>query len=114
MTRRGQTRSCSGSATPQVRASTPDPRGRIRRRSMRSSHPSPTRAKPVGLSPAQTATGAWMGRPNAFDGMMHQFCVELGWCGGERDGKRLHVSDFIPETGLVSADEFAGWLIVAE
>jgi hypothetical protein len=55
-----------------------------------------------------------MGRPNAFDGMMHQFCVELGWCGGERDGKRLHVSDFIPETGLVSADEFARWLVTAE
>jgi hypothetical protein len=55
-----------------------------------------------------------MGRPNAFDGMMHEFCIELGWCGCVRDGKRLHVSDFIPETGPVSADQFAKWLITAD
>jgi hypothetical protein len=53
-------------------------------------------------------------RPNAFDGMMHEFCVKLGWCGSARDGKRLHVSDFIPEAGPVSADQFARWLITAE
>src|SRR5690348_822021 len=33
MTRRGQTRSCSGSAMPRGRASTPDARGRTRKRS---------------------------------------------------------------------------------
>jgi hypothetical protein len=55
-----------------------------------------------------------MGRPNAFDGMMHEFCVKQGWCGCVKDGKRRHVTDFIPETGPVSADEFARWLIVAE
>ena len=55
-----------------------------------------------------------MGRPNAFDGMMHEYCADLGWCGGVKDGKPLHVSDFIPETGSVSADEFARWLITAE
>jgi hypothetical protein len=55
-----------------------------------------------------------MGRPNAFDGMMHEFCVKLGWCGCVKDGKPLHVSDFIPETGAVSADEFARWLITAD
>jgi hypothetical protein len=55
-----------------------------------------------------------MGRPNAFDGMMHEFCVGLGWCGCVKDGKPLHVSDFIPETGPVSADEFARWLITAD
>jgi hypothetical protein len=56
-----------------------------------------------------------MDRPNAFDGMMHEFCVGLGWCGGcVKDGKPLHVTDFIPETGLVSADEFARWIIMAE
>jgi hypothetical protein len=48
-----------------------------------------------------------MGYPNALDGMMHEFCVRLGWCGCIRDGKPLHVSDFIPATGPVSADEFA-------
>ena len=55
-----------------------------------------------------------MGRPNAFDGMMHEFCVKLGWCGCVKDGKPVHVSDFIPEAGPVSADEFARWLIMAD
>ena len=55
-----------------------------------------------------------MGRPNAFDGTIREFCVKLGWCGCVTDGKRLHVSNFIPETGPVSADEFARWLIAAE
>jgi hypothetical protein len=55
-----------------------------------------------------------MGRPNAFDGMMHEFCVGLGWCGCVKDGKPSHVTDFIPETGPVSAGEFARWLIMAD
>jgi hypothetical protein len=55
-----------------------------------------------------------MGRPNAFDGMMQHFCAKLGWCGGVKDGKPLHVSDFIPEKGPISADEFARWLIMAD
>src|SRR5882757_9976589 len=54
------------------------------------------------------------GARNAFDEMMHEFCVALGWCGCIKDGKPLHVSDFIPETGPVSADEFARWLITAD
>jgi hypothetical protein len=55
-----------------------------------------------------------MGRPNAFDGMLDEFCVRLGLCGCVKDGKRLHVTDFIPETGPVSADQFARWLIMAD
>ena len=55
-----------------------------------------------------------MGRPNAFDGMMHEFCVKMGFCGGIKDGKPLHVTDFIPETGPVSADEFVSWLVTAD
>jgi len=46
--------------------------------------------------------------------MLHEFCVKLGWCGSLKDGKQLHVSDFIPETRSVSADEFVRWLIVAD
>ena len=49
-----------------------------------------------------------MSRPNAFDGMMHEFCVGLGWCGSVKDG------NFIPEAGPVSAGEFARWLIMAD
>ena len=55
-----------------------------------------------------------MGHTNAFDGMMHEFCVKLGYCGSVKDGKPLHVSDFIPKTGPVSADPFAKWLIAAD
>jgi hypothetical protein len=55
-----------------------------------------------------------MGCPNAFDGMLYEFCVALGWCGCVKDGKRLHITDFIPETGPVSADQFARWLIMAD
>ncbi|MBR0893485.1 hypothetical protein JQ616_00880 [Bradyrhizobium tropiciagri] len=55
-----------------------------------------------------------MGRPNAFHGMMHEFCVELGWCGWVKDGKPLRVSDFIPEIGPITARDFAGWLITAD
>ncbi|WP_441241756.1 hypothetical protein [Tardiphaga sp. 768_D3_N2_1] len=55
-----------------------------------------------------------MGRPNAFDGMMHEFCAKLGWCGHIENGKPLHVSDFIPETGHVTAEDFVQWLIIAE
>lgn len=55
-----------------------------------------------------------MRRPNSFNGMMHEFCVGLGWCGCVKDGKPLHVTDFIPETGPVSAEEFARWLIMAD
>src|SRR5215475_8304436 len=45
MTRRDHRRLCFGSATPQVRALTPDARVRIRRRSMHSSHPSQTASR---------------------------------------------------------------------
>jgi len=55
-----------------------------------------------------------MGGPNAFDGMMHELCVGLGWCGCVKDGKPRHVSDFIPDTGPVSAEEFARWLVQAD
>ena len=59
-------------------------------------------------------TGARMGRPNVFDGMLDEVCVKLGWCGCVKNGKPLHVTDFIPETGPVSADQFARWLIMAD
>jgi hypothetical protein len=46
--------------------------------------------------------------------LMHEFCVGLRWCGCIMDDKPLHVTDFISETGPVSADEFARWLIMAD
>ncbi len=55
-----------------------------------------------------------MTRPNRFDGMMNEFCAGMGWCGGVRDGRRWRVTDFIPDAGFVSADDFVSWLILAE
>lgn len=55
-----------------------------------------------------------MAHPNAFDGMMYEFCVRLGWCGCVKDGRPLHVSDLIPKAGSVPADEFVRWLIMAD
>jgi hypothetical protein len=54
-----------------------------------------------------------MGCPNAFDGL-YEFCVRFGFCGCVKDGKPMHVTDLIPETGPVSAEEFVGWLIMAD
>jgi hypothetical protein len=55
-----------------------------------------------------------MSRPNAFDGMLHEYCARLGWCGCVKDGKTLHVTDFIPEAGPVSAEDFAKRIIMAD
>ena len=55
-----------------------------------------------------------MGEPNKFDVMMNDYCSNKGWCGGYVDGQALHVSQFIPEEGQISADQFVTWLMVAE
>lgn len=55
-----------------------------------------------------------MARLNKFDGMMHEFSAGMGFCGCVKDGEPLHVTDFIPETGPVSADDFARWLMIAD
>jgi len=45
---------------------------------------------------------------------MHEYCVGRGYCGSAKDGKPLHVTQFIPEEGEVNADQFVSWLIKAE
>ena len=55
-----------------------------------------------------------MGKRTKFDGMMHDYCVKKGWCGSVVDGKPSHVSDYIPDEGLVTADQFVTWLMRAE
>jgi hypothetical protein len=56
-----------------------------------------------------------MGRPNKFDGMMYELIVGLAWdCRCFKNGKPVDITDFIPETGPVSADQFARWVIMAE
>ena len=46
--------------------------------------------------------------------MMHDFCVNKGWCGSVIDGQASHVTNFIPESGIVTADQFITWLMKAE
>lgn len=55
-----------------------------------------------------------MGRPNAFDGMLDELCVGLGWCGTVKHGEVLHVTRYVPEEGLVTAEEFAAWIIQSD
>ena len=46
---------------------------------------------------------------------MYELIVGLAWdCRSIKNGKPLSITDFIPETGPVSADQFARWVIMAE
>lgn len=55
-----------------------------------------------------------MEQKSGYDGLLHEVCVGLGFCGSVVDGKPLQVDDFIPEHGPVSADEFVQSVILAE
>lgn len=48
-----------------------------------------------------------MPKPNKFDGMMHEICVGMGFCGQSLRG-------LIPASGEVSAEEFIEWVFEAE
>lgn len=43
---------------------------------------------------------------NRFDALMHEVCGGLGFCGGRSGDRAVHVTDFIPDEGTVTADEF--------
>jgi hypothetical protein len=45
---------------------------------------------------------------------MYEVCVGWGYCGSIKDDKPLHVDMFIPESGLVSADQFVEWVFLAD
>ena len=49
-----------------------------------------------------------------FDALIHEVCVGMGFCGCIKSGSPLHVTSFIPSTGLVSADQFAEWVFLAD
>ena len=50
----------------------------------------------------------------AYDALLHEVCVRLGFCGSVVDGEPLHVDQFVPESGPVSADQFVNWVFRAE
>ncbi|MER8425207.1 hypothetical protein [Mesorhizobium sp. M0435] len=51
---------------------------------------------------------------NRFDSLMHAVCVGHGYCGGRHGDKFMHVTDFIPQAGDVTADQFVEWVFLAE
>ena len=46
--------------------------------------------------------------------LQDKVCVGLGYCGTMKNGKPLHVDDFIPSSGMVTAEQFAEWVILAD
>lgn len=49
-----------------------------------------------------------------YQNLMHEVCIEKGWCGGIISGKPTHVDDFIPKSGLVTSEQFVDWMFCAE
>lgn len=52
--------------------------------------------------------------PSPGERLLWAICVELGFCGGVANGVPTHVTDLLPEDGLVSAADFADLAIRAE
>ena len=50
----------------------------------------------------------------AYDKLLSEVCVRLGFCGSVVDNQPLHVDQFIPKSGSVTAEDFAAALFSAE
>ena len=55
-----------------------------------------------------------MNDKSRYDQLLDEICINLGFCGSVVNGEPLHVDRFIPQSGLVSADEFVDWVFQAE
>jgi hypothetical protein len=55
-----------------------------------------------------------MNDKSSYNALLDEICGDLGFCGSVVDGQPLHVDHFIPEQGIVSADEFVDWVFRAE
>lgn len=55
-----------------------------------------------------------MAEKTGYDALMERVCVGLGFCGCVKHGKPLHVDDFIPPSGPVTADQFVEWVFLAD
>lgn len=49
-----------------------------------------------------------------YDALLHEVCVGYGYCGCMKEGKSIHVDDFIPSEGPVTADQFVEWVFLAD
>jgi len=50
----------------------------------------------------------------AYDKLLEEVCVRLGFCGSVVDGQPRHVDQFLPQTGKLTDAEFADALFKAE
>jgi hypothetical protein len=50
----------------------------------------------------------------AYDKLLEEVCVRLGFCGSVVDGQTLDVDQFLPESGVLTNEEFAVALFKAE
>lgn len=55
-----------------------------------------------------------MTEKTGYDALMHDVCVGYGFCGCIKDGRPLHVDNFIPSEGAVTADQFVEWVFLAD
>jgi hypothetical protein len=51
---------------------------------------------------------------SGYEGLIDELRVEWRLCGRLKWGKPLHVDDFIPPDGPVTADQFVEWVLLAE
>lgn len=49
-----------------------------------------------------------------FDALWDDLCAGWGYCGTVKNGKAICVTDFIPERGLVTADQFVDWVFLGD
>lgn len=49
-----------------------------------------------------------------FDALMTFVCVDLGYCGCVKNEQAFDVTLLIPECGIVTADQFADWVFLAD
>lgn len=55
-----------------------------------------------------------MNEKSGYDALMHDVCVQLGFCGSVRGGQVTHVDFIIPPDGPATADQFVEWVFLAD
>ena len=55
-----------------------------------------------------------MEKKNSFASLMDAVCVGLGYCGGMHGDTFVHVTDLMPQSGQVTADQFVELVFQAE
>lgn len=51
---------------------------------------------------------------SAYDKLLEEVCVHLGFCGTVVDGQPLHVDQFLPQSSILTDEAFADALFKAE